>query len=345
MELRDTIKFLRNQDRRIIEFEDTLEVLRGSYSSLVDEISNLQVLSRQGSMVQKQDDCEERNISESLSATQQRLAPASNETLENFEDDHERKKALWREIFYILREKDEEFRLNFNKTWKDQKDRLIQNTIPTLLNLLGQRFNTNRTELANILRQRLKLSRSTQSICQNPSREKKMSRRASAFKYLHGKNDSQITKYGTEELKNLLMSNDIHLPEISDPGKEKDEKGCMYIMFMACLGGRLIHLLHNILDPVTVPNYKCPHRRLHMMRVAQPDGVPDWTAGGENEESDYSEEEDEEDEEEDDDDDDENEDENSNEKRGSGGRNGDDKRSGKRLAIDVIEECPNKRIA
>ncbi|KAF0480863.1 hypothetical protein F8M41_023648 [Gigaspora margarita] len=82
MELGDTIKFLRNQDRKIIEFEDTLEVLRGSYSSLVDEISNLQVLSHQRSMVQEQDDWEERNISESLLAAQQRLAPASNETLE-----------------------------------------------------------------------------------------------------------------------------------------------------------------------------------------------------------------------------------------------------------------------
>ncbi|CAG8847899.1 28212_t:CDS:2, partial [Gigaspora margarita] len=40
----------------------------------------------------------------------------------------------------------------------------------------------------------------------------------------------------------------------------------------------------------------------HMMRVPRPDGVPDWTAGEENEESDY--------------------------------------RSGKRLAIDVIEELP-----
>ncbi|KAF0428237.1 hypothetical protein F8M41_005873 [Gigaspora margarita] len=94
LELGDTIKFLRNQDRKIIEFEDTLEVLRGSYSSLVDEISNLQVLSHQGSMVQEQDDWKERNISESSSAAQQRLASASNETLKNFEDNHERKKAL-----------------------------------------------------------------------------------------------------------------------------------------------------------------------------------------------------------------------------------------------------------
>ncbi|KAF0530347.1 hypothetical protein F8M41_012192 [Gigaspora margarita] len=308
IELGDTIEFLRNQDRKIIEFEDTLKVLRGSCSSSVDEIGNLQVLSYHGSMVQEQDDWEERNISESSSAAQQRLAPASNEALENFEDDHERKKALQREIFYILREKDEEFRLNFNETWKDQKDRLIQNTIPTLFNLLGQRFNTDQTELANILWQRLKSSRSTQFIRQNPSQGKVF---------------------------------DEH------PGEEKDEKGRMYVNVhsLSWRLSELIHLLHNILDLVTVPNYKHPCQRSHMMRVAQPDSVPDWTAGRENKESDYSEEEDKEDEEDDDDDNDENEDEDSNEKRGSGGRNGDDKRSGKRLAIDVIEERPNKRIA
>ncbi|KAF0496848.1 hypothetical protein F8M41_020921 [Gigaspora margarita] len=188
MELGDTIKFLRNQDRKIIEFEDTLEVLRGSYSSLVDKIGNLQVLSCQESMVHVQDDWEERNISESSLAIQQRLAPVSNEILENFEDDHERKKALRRKIFYILREKDKDAELQISP--------------------------------------------------------------------------SKITY-----------------------------------------------------------------------------GVPDWTIGGENEESGYSEEKDEEDEE---DDDNENENEDSNEKRGSGGGNGDDKGSGKRLAINVIEECPNK---
>ncbi|KAF0414658.1 hypothetical protein F8M41_007649 [Gigaspora margarita] len=96
MELGNTIKFLRNQDHKIIEFEDTLEVLQDSYSSLVDKISNLQVLSHQGSMVQKQDDWKERNISESLLAAQQRLAP--------------------RKILYIHQENNEEFRLNFNET-------------------------------------------------------------------------------------------------------------------------------------------------------------------------------------------------------------------------------------
>ncbi|KAF0428236.1 hypothetical protein F8M41_005872 [Gigaspora margarita] len=116
------------------------------------------------------------------------------------------------------------------------------------------------------------------------------------------------------------MSNDIHSPEISDPGEEKDEKEHMYVNVhgFSWRSSELIHLLHNILDPITVPNYKRSCRRSHMMRVAQPDGVPDWTAGRENEESDYSEEEDEEDKEDNDDDDDENEDEDSNEKRGSG---------------------------
>ncbi|KAF0552564.1 hypothetical protein F8M41_021632 [Gigaspora margarita] len=116
------------------------------------------------------------------------------------------------------------------------------------------------------------------------------------------------------------MSNDIHSPEISDPGEEKDEKRHMYINVhgLSWRLNELIYLLHNILDPVTVPNYNRSRQRSHMKRVAQPDSMLDWTAGGENEESDYSEEEDEEDEEDDDDDNDENEDEDSNEKRGSG---------------------------
>ncbi|KAF0510994.1 hypothetical protein F8M41_018374 [Gigaspora margarita] len=257
-------------------------------------------------MVQEQDNWKERNISESSSAAQQRLASASNETLENFEDDHERKKALWREIFYILQEKDEEFRLNFNKTWKDQKDRLIQNTIPILFNLLGQQFNTDRTELANILQQCLKSSRSTWSIHQNPSQGKVFDEKC--------RDEPQYSSTFMERM-------------------------------IAELPNMLIHLLHNILDLVTVLNYKRPRQRSHMIRVAQPDGVPDWTAGRENEKSDYSEEEDEEDEENDDDDDNENKDEDSNKKRGSGGGNGNDKRSGKRLAIDIIEERPNKQIA
>ena len=40
----------RDQDRKIMDLEDTLESLRGSYSTLIDEIGALQVLSHQVSM-------------------------------------------------------------------------------------------------------------------------------------------------------------------------------------------------------------------------------------------------------------------------------------------------------
>ncbi|CAG8855294.1 457_t:CDS:1, partial [Gigaspora margarita] len=57
----------------------------------------------------------------------------------------------------------------------------------------------------------------------------KMSRRASAYKYFHGRNDSWVTKYDTGELTELLLSNDIHSPELLDPDKAKDEKGRVYV--------------------------------------------------------------------------------------------------------------------
>ncbi|KAF0429257.1 hypothetical protein F8M41_005735 [Gigaspora margarita] len=121
MELGDTIEFLRNQDHKIIEFEDTLEVLRGSYSSLVDEIGNLQVISRQGSMVQKQDDWEERNISESSSAAQQRLAPASNETLKNFGMIMKEKRHFGKKSFISFEKKMKNLDLTLMKPGKTKK--------------------------------------------------------------------------------------------------------------------------------------------------------------------------------------------------------------------------------
>ncbi|CAG8729281.1 19753_t:CDS:2, partial [Gigaspora margarita] len=192
-----------------------------------------------------------------------------------------------REVFYILKGKDEEFKLNLNETWKDQKDRLIQNMIPALFDILGRRFSADRTELAGILRQRLKSARSTQAIRQNPERGKVFDE---PYKYLHGRNDSRVTKYDTGELTELLLSNDIYSPELSDPGKAKNEKGRVYVNVhgLSWRSSKLVHLLHNVLDPAIVPNYKRACQRSHTMRVPRPDGVPDWAAGGENQESDSS---------------------------------------------------------
>jgi hypothetical protein len=56
-----------------------------------------------------------------------------------------------------------------------------------------------------------------------------MSRRAAAFKYLHGKKDKRISDYNTEEVIQLLTNNDVHSPELTDAGQEKDEKDHMYV--------------------------------------------------------------------------------------------------------------------
>ncbi|CAG8798310.1 93_t:CDS:2, partial [Dentiscutata erythropus] len=89
----------------------------------------------------------------------------------------------------------------------------------------------------------------------------KIARRALAFKYLYGKKDSQVTKYNTDELTNLLIDNDIYSPELLDSGKATDKKGQLYI---------------NV--------YGLSWRRSHTLKVQRPEGVPDWAAGEENEE-------------------------------------------------------------
>ncbi|CAG8737739.1 20250_t:CDS:2, partial [Dentiscutata erythropus] len=70
------------------------------------------------------------------------------------------------------------------------------------------------------------------SVAQQKTAKKllqKIARRASAFKYLYGKKDLQVSKYNTDKLTNSLMDNDIHSPELSDPGKATDERGQLYV--------------------------------------------------------------------------------------------------------------------
>ncbi|CAG8732851.1 3490_t:CDS:2, partial [Ambispora leptoticha] len=57
----------------------------------------------------------------------------------------------------------------------------------------------------------------------------KMSWRASVFKYLHSKKDTRLSSYDMNKLTKVLANNDIHSPEMSDPGKEKDERGYLYV--------------------------------------------------------------------------------------------------------------------
>ena len=56
-----------------------------------------------------------------------------------------------------------------------------------------------------------------------------MSRRATAFRYLHGKKDNRISNYNTEEVIRLLTNNDVHSPELTDADQEKDEKDHVYV--------------------------------------------------------------------------------------------------------------------
>jgi uncharacterized membrane protein YccC len=78
--------------------EDTIEALQNSYSTLADDISALQVLSRHASMTQEQAEWEEENRAETSSAAQRRPAPVRGveETARQhgFENNKARRKAL-----------------------------------------------------------------------------------------------------------------------------------------------------------------------------------------------------------------------------------------------------------
>ncbi|CAG8505602.1 11781_t:CDS:2, partial [Dentiscutata erythropus] len=178
--------------------------------------------------------------------------------------------------------KGEEYGLDFTKKWKDQKERL------TFCN------NVSNQPIALGLYARIQIKQRTSMNVYIIIIGEKMARRALAFKYLYRKKEPQITKYNTDELTNLLMDNVIYSSELSDPCKAMDEREQFS---------------------------KTSRRRSHTLRVQRPKGIPNWAAGGENEEI-YS-----------------SEDGNDGGENG-GGRNGDDKASGKRLASDIIVERP-----
>ncbi|CAG8665217.1 22651_t:CDS:2, partial [Dentiscutata erythropus] len=79
-----------DQDRKIMQLEDTVDLLQDQDLKFEDFENSLD-------MLQEQVDWEERNVSESLSAAQQKTAkkaPASNKVYQVFENNYERKKAL-----------------------------------------------------------------------------------------------------------------------------------------------------------------------------------------------------------------------------------------------------------
>ncbi|CAG8827099.1 21987_t:CDS:2, partial [Dentiscutata erythropus] len=80
----------RDQDHKIMQLEDTVNLLEDQELKFVDFENSLDVLWEQVNWVK-------RNVSESSSATQQktaRKALVSNEMYQVFENNHKRKKAL-----------------------------------------------------------------------------------------------------------------------------------------------------------------------------------------------------------------------------------------------------------
>lgn len=73
-------------------------------------------------------------------------------------------------MFLLLDEKGGEYNLDYDVNWATQKPRLAKNTIPILLEVFGERYNTNRNELSDMLQQKLKSKKSLKSIRQDPIR-------------------------------------------------------------------------------------------------------------------------------------------------------------------------------
>jgi len=97
-EIDDLHEIQRDHDYKIMNLEDSIEVLRSSYSTLADDISALRVLSRNASMTQEQAEWEEENRAETSSAAQRRSVPLrdAEEIAKElgFENNKARRKAL-----------------------------------------------------------------------------------------------------------------------------------------------------------------------------------------------------------------------------------------------------------
>ncbi|CAG8451185.1 7182_t:CDS:2 [Dentiscutata erythropus] len=290
----------RQQERTMMNMMDQINYLTSTAGTLVCEVNKLRVLCQpedQGSL--------DLVMAESSNNTLQRSVSSEVTTGSNsvFEDDKERKKELRKEIFFLLKEKGVRYDLDYDLTWSEQKDRLAKNTIPVLINVLGDRYNTNRNELADILKQRHKSSRNTLSVRRDPSRSarfdervhkntrraEKRSRRTAAFKYLTTKNDKHIKKYNSNEIKKLLSNSDIHSPEISDSAEEKDEKGNVYVNVydLSWRSDELRNFVHDVLDATMPPNYVRPRRKTFVLNLSAPEGLPDWAVAEDDDESEY----------------------------------------------------------
>ncbi|CAG8792626.1 26039_t:CDS:2, partial [Dentiscutata erythropus] len=134
----------RQQEHSISTMKNTLNNLLSSLESLNSKIDSL---SRAGSQRGLE-------VGETSAAVQQR----------QFKNERERKNALRREIFILLDKRGDDYGLDRNSTWADQKVRLAKNTIPVLLEVFERQYNTNRNEISDILQQRLKSKRNLQYV-------------------------------------------------------------------------------------------------------------------------------------------------------------------------------------
>ncbi|CAG8688443.1 21958_t:CDS:2, partial [Gigaspora margarita] len=278
----------RQQERTTINLMDQINFLTSTVGTLVCKVDELHDLYQP-----KDQDSLELVIAESsTNALRRSTSVATTELNSVSKDDKDRKKELRKQIFVLLKEKGVNYDLDYNSTWSAQKDRLTKNTIPVLIKVLGDRFNTNQHELTEILKRRHKSSRNTLLVRRDPFRNvkfnkrirkntrriEKMSRRTSAFKYLSNKNDKRIKKYNKNEMKLLLNNSDIHSPEISDSDEERDDKGKIYVNVydLSWRSEELRNFIHNVLDVTMVPNYMRPRRKSFVLNLSAPEGLPDW---------------------------------------------------------------------
>ncbi|RIB25545.1 hypothetical protein C2G38_2067100 [Gigaspora rosea] len=163
----------RQQERTAMNLMDQINFLTSTVGTLVCKVDELHALYQP-----KDQDSLELVIAESsTNALRKSTSVARTELNSVFKDDKERKKELRKQIFFLLKEKGVNYDLDYNSTWSAQKDRLTKNTIPVLIKVLGDRFNTNQHELTDILKRRHKSSRNTLLVRRDPFRNAKFNKR------------------------------------------------------------------------------------------------------------------------------------------------------------------------
>ncbi|CAG8454799.1 27039_t:CDS:2 [Dentiscutata erythropus] len=225
---------------------------------------------------------------ETSTATQQRP------TIQ-FKNDKERKN---KEIFFLLNEREDNYNLDLNSKWVEQKAQLAKNTIPVLLEVFQSRYNTNRNEISDILQQRHKSKRILKSVRKDKVRSNHFDKRIHRYTYqyevrilfnaahnknvssrrgtqkLHSKKDNRIMSFDLAEMKDIIGTGAVHSPELSDSDNEIDEKENVYVSVcdLSWRLEKLCELLHNVFDTTVVSKHVRPRRhRSFILTVSLPE--------------------------------------------------------------------------